>query len=150
MLCLVTTYRTPVDPNKVIVPYLFAILLFIIHVYEEYLTDFEVAMTAITGFHVLERDFLTFAAFLAPCLWITGAILLLKKTHVGYYFLSAFFVPTTIAELAHFVFRHYTAMGSWVVGIFCLVFLPPCSQRLSRFLPIREKSKNFRWPVYLY
>ena len=104
LLWLVTTYRTPIDPHKVIVPYLFTILLFIIHVYEEYLTDFEVAMTDITGFHVLERNFLTFAAFLAPCLWITGAILLLKKTHLGYYFLSAFFVAMTIAELAHFVF----------------------------------------------
>ncbi len=104
LLWLLTTYRTPVDPNKVIVPYLFAILLFIVHVYEEYGTDFEVAMTDITGFHVLEKKFLTFAAFLAPCLWILGAILLLKKNHLGYYFLSAFFVAMTIAELAHFVF----------------------------------------------
>jgi len=104
VLWMATTYRTPIDTQKVIVPYLFTIILFIVHVYEEYMTDFEVAMTDITGFHMLERNFLTVAAFVAPILWLTGAILLLKKTHVGYYFLSFFFVAMTLAELSHFVF----------------------------------------------
>lgn len=104
LLWLATTYRTPIDTQKVIVPYLLTILLFIVHVYEEYLTDFEVAMTDITGFHMLERNFLTVAAFFAPILWITGAILLIKKTHIGYYFLSFFFVAMTIAELSHYIF----------------------------------------------
>jgi hypothetical protein len=57
VLWLASTYRTPVDRGKVIIPYLFAVILFIVHVYEEYLTDFEVAMTDITGFHVLEKTF---------------------------------------------------------------------------------------------
>ena len=78
--------------------------MFIIHVYEEYVTDFEVAITDITGFHVLEKNFLTIAAFIGPSLWLIGAILLLKKTQVGYYFLSFFFVSMIIAELSHFVF----------------------------------------------
>ena len=103
-LWLFTTYRTPIDTQKIIVPYLFAVILFIVHVYEEYLTNFEVAMTDITGFHMLEKNFLTVAAFIAPIIWITGAILLIKKTHLGYYFLSFFFVAMTIAELSHFVF----------------------------------------------
>ena len=34
-------------------------ILLIIHVYEEYLTDFEVAVTDIFGFHVQEQTFLT-------------------------------------------------------------------------------------------
>lgn len=101
---MLTTYKTPIDTQKVIVPYLLAVVLFIIHVYEEYITDFEVAMTDITGFHMLEKNFLTVAAFVAPILWITGAILLIKKTHIGYYFLSFFFIAMTMAELAHFVF----------------------------------------------
>jgi len=101
---LLTTYKTPIDTKKIIVPYLLAVLFFIIHVYEEYLTDFEVAMTDITGFHMLEMNFLTVAAFVAPALWVTGAILLIRKTHVGYYFLSFFFIAMTMAELAHFVF----------------------------------------------
>ena len=44
------------------------------------------------------------AAFLAPIIWIGGAILLLEKTQFGYYALSAFFVAMTIAELSHFIF----------------------------------------------
>jgi uncharacterized membrane protein YraQ (UPF0718 family) len=75
-----------------------------VHVYEEYLTDFEVAITDITGFHMLEKNFLTVAAFIAPIIWITGAILLLKKTHIGFYFLSFFYVAMMFAELSHFVF----------------------------------------------
>lgn len=104
VLWIATTYRTPIDGSKVIVPYLLAVMLFIVHVYEEYVTDFEVAMTDITGFHMLERDFLTVAAFAAPLLWIGGAVLILKKTQLGYYFLSFFFIAMTIAELTHFVF----------------------------------------------
>ena len=63
-----------------------------------------------------ERGFLTVAGFVAPILWLIGAVLLLKRTNIGYYMLSFFFVTMTIAELAHFVFPfiedgtfHYTS-----------------------------------------
>ena len=104
LLWIFTTYRTPIDSNKVIIPYLLTVILFIVHVYEEYLTDFEVAISDISGFHVLERDFLTVAAFAGPMIWLTGAILLLKKTDIGFYFLSFFYVAMIIAELSHFIF----------------------------------------------
>ncbi len=103
-LWLATTYKTPIDTKKIIVPYLLTIVFFIIHVYEEYITDFEVAMTDITGFHMLEKNFLTVAAFFAPIIWITGAILLIKRTHIGFYFLSVFYVAMMFAELSHFIF----------------------------------------------
>ena len=74
---MATTYRTPIDTHKVIIPYLLTIILFIVHVYEEYITDFEVAMTHIKGFHMLERNFLTVAALVAPILWLTGAIFIM-------------------------------------------------------------------------
>ncbi len=99
-----TTYQTPINPHKVIVPYLVTVILFIVHVYEEYLTDFEVAVTDIFGFHVQEQVFMTIAAFMAPAMWILGAILLLKKTQFGYYFLSFFIVAMTMAELSHYIF----------------------------------------------
>jgi hypothetical protein len=84
VLWLATNYRIQIDPLKLIVPYLLTVIFFIIHVYEEYITDFEVAMTDITGFHVLERDFLTITAFLGPVIWLSGAIMLLKRIHAGY------------------------------------------------------------------
>ncbi len=104
ILWMFTIYRTPIDTQKIIVPYLLTIIFFIIHVYEEYVTDFEVAITDITGFHMLEKNFLTVAAFLAPVLWITGAILIIKKTHIGFYFLSLMYVAMMFAELSHFIF----------------------------------------------
>lgn len=99
-----TTYKTPIDPHKVIIPYLITIIFFIVHVYEEYLTDFQVAVTDIFGFHVNEQTFMTIAAFMAPAMWILGAILLLKRTAFGYYFLSFFIVAMTMAELSHYLF----------------------------------------------
>jgi len=36
VLWIFTTYRTPIDTQKVIVPYLLTIIFFIIHVYDEY------------------------------------------------------------------------------------------------------------------
>jgi hypothetical protein len=103
-LWLATTYKTQVDPLKLIIPYLLTLIFFIIHVYEEYITDFEVAMTDISGLHVLERDFLTIVAFLGPVVWLTGAILLLKRIAAGYYFMSSMYVGMILGELAHFVF----------------------------------------------
>jgi hypothetical protein len=103
-LWLATTYKTQVDPLKLIIPYLLTLIFFIIHVYEEYITDFEMAMTDISGLHVLERDFLTIVGFLGPVVWLTGAILLLKRIAAGYYFMSSMYVGMIIGELAHFVF----------------------------------------------
>ena len=62
------------------------------------------------GVHVLERDFLTVAAFIAPVLWLTGAVLLLKRTDVGYYIVSVFFVAMTRDTYDH-VRRAVTAAG---------------------------------------
>lgn len=90
ILWMFTTYRTPIDTQKVIVPYLLTIIFFVIHVYEEYVTDFEVAITDIFGFHMLEKNFLTVAAFGAPIIWIVGAILIIKKTHIGFLFFELF------------------------------------------------------------
>tara|TARA_R110000782_G_scaffold27256_6_gene69128 strand:- start:2387 stop:2956 length:570 start_codon:yes stop_codon:yes gene_type:complete len=127
-----TTYQTPIDPHKVIIPYLVTIVLFIIHVYEEYLTDFEVAVTDIFGFHVQEQVFMSIAAFLGPVLWISGAILLLKRTQFGYYFLSFFIIAMTMAELSHYIFPFmedgtfhyvsgmYTAALPLIPALYCL------------------------------
>ena len=105
VLYMRTAWRTPFDTLKVIVPYLLTVMLFMVHTYEEYLTDFEVVVSRMAGRTVPEPDFLFIVAWLAPLLWVGGAILLIKQWAVGYYFLCAFFVAMTIAELSHFVFR---------------------------------------------
>jgi hypothetical protein len=104
VLYIATAWRTPFDPRKVIVPYLLTVMFFIVHTYEEYLTDFEVLVSTLAGRTVPEADLLFVVAWLAPFIWVGGAIALIKQWAVGYYFLCAFFVAMTIAELAHFVF----------------------------------------------
>jgi hypothetical protein len=104
VLYMGTAWRTRFDARKVIVPYLLTVMLFIVHTYEEYLTDFELLVSTLAGRTVPEADLLFVIAWLAPCIWIGGAIALIKEWAVGYYLLCAFFVAMTIAELAHFVF----------------------------------------------
>lgn len=104
VLYVFTSWRTQFDTMKVIVPYLLTIIFFVIHVYEEYITGFENLVSDISGIHVLQSRFLLVAAFIAPIVWITGAILIIKKTALGYYFLCAFFFAMMVAELSHFVF----------------------------------------------
>ncbi|MDA0239314.1 MAG: hypothetical protein O3A84_04710 [Proteobacteria bacterium] len=104
ILYVATLWRREADSLKLIVPYLLTTMFFIAHVYEEYLTDFEKVATAVGGQEVTEAGFLTFAAFMAPMLWIGGAIMLIKRWAFGMYFLCAFFFAMTVAELAHFIF----------------------------------------------
>ena len=144
VLWLLTTYQTPIDTQKVIIPYLFTIILFIVHVYEEYITDFEVAMTDITGFHILEKNFLTVAAFVAPVLWLIGAILVIKKTQIGYYFLSFFFFAMILAELSHFLFP-FLEDGTfhYVSGMYTAA-LPLIPAGYGLYVTLREIRKEKR------
>lgn len=103
-LYMATVWRRPIDSLNAIVPYLLTVMLFILHVYEEYVTDFEGVVSQLVGRPVPEANFLAFAAFLAPFLWVGGAVMLVKRWAFGLYFLCAFFFAMTIAELAHFIF----------------------------------------------
>jgi hypothetical protein len=104
VLYTVTAWRTEFDTLKVIVPYLLTVMLFMIHTYEEYLTDFENTVSALAGRTVPEFELLSIVAWLAPLLWIAGAVMLIKRWAFGYYFLCAFFVAMTVAELSHYIF----------------------------------------------
>lgn len=99
-----TTYGRPADPERIVVPYLLTVMLFIVHVLEEYLAGFPAAMTDLTGYNVSERNFLMVAAFIGPLLWLAGLVLFYLRTELGNYLTAAFFVAMTISELAHFAF----------------------------------------------
>ena len=101
---IATTWRTEIDVSKVIIPYLLAIVLFMVHTFEEYVMNFETVTSRMAGREISEQQMLFIIAWMAPILWVSGAILLLKRTAFGNYFLCAFFITLTIAELSHFVF----------------------------------------------
>lgn len=103
-LYIATAWRARFDTLKVIVPYLLTVMLFMIHTFEEYVTDFEDTVSALAGRTVPEFDLLLIIAWLAPLMWVGGAVMLIKRWAFGYYFLCAFFVAMTVAELAHYLF----------------------------------------------
>lgn len=104
VLYIFTSWKTPFDTSKVLVPYLLTVAFFIAHVFEEYLTGFEKLVSQISGAEVTQWKFLMVAGFIAPIVWVIGAILIFKQTAIGNYFLCAFFFAMMIAELSHFVF----------------------------------------------
>lgn len=99
-----TTYGIRPRPGTIVVPYLTTVILFIIHVLEEYLTGFPEAMTDLTGHAVSERNFLLVAAFIGPVIWLLSLVLFYMRKEIGNYLVWAFIVAMTVSELAHFVF----------------------------------------------
>src|SRR5262249_55343259 len=69
-----TTLRAPIDPRKIIVPYLLTVVMFIAHVYEEY-RAYSLGFPAITPLRASFEQMVTFAASLAPILWLLGSVM---------------------------------------------------------------------------
>lgn len=152
-LWLLTTYRTPVDPQKVIAPYLVTVVLFIVHVYEEFAAHVEHQLTRLSGLPVTQADFLTIAAFAGPVAWLTGALMLLRRWAFGYFFASTFLFGMMFAELSHFVsplledgtFRYtpgmYTAILPVLSGWFTFrVILREMNGRRGQVEPARAEE----------
>jgi hypothetical protein len=100
---LLTTHRTPIDPHPVLVPYLMTVIAFLVHVYEEYVAHVERHLAALSGLPVTQADFLVIAAFVAPTIWLVGAVMMLKRWAFGWFLGSTFLFGMMFAELSHFV-----------------------------------------------
>jgi hypothetical protein len=142
VIWLLTTYRAAIDFDKIIVVYLLTVILFIIHVYEEFWSHIENVMTRLTGLHVTQQNFLTIAAFIAPVLWLTGALLALKRLHFGYFLVSVFLFGMMFGELTHFVFPIILdARFHYMAGMYTAI-LPSLSAWCAFFLMRREVRKT--------
>ena len=65
VLWLLTTFRTPIDPQPIIMPYLVTVILFIVHVSEEFAAHVE--------------NYLARISVCAPVVWLLGAVMLLRR-----------------------------------------------------------------------
>lgn len=136
-----TTFRKPIDPQKIIIPYLVTVLFFIVHVYEEYLAHVEVEMSALSGFTVSQHDFFTIAAFLSPVIWLLGLLLTLKHWQFGYFLVSTFLFGMMIGELSHFFSPFFNGGYHYSAGLYTAIF--PISGGWYTFGIIRkERSKR--------
>lgn len=115
-LWFMTTYRTPIDPQTIIGPYLLTVIVFIVHVAEEYVAHIEHSLTTISGVAISQADFLAVAAFAAPIVWLAGAVMMLRDWAFGYFFASTFLFGMMFGEVSHLAFPfledgafHYSA-----------------------------------------
>ena len=99
-----TTYGWPADPGPLVVPYLLTVILFIVHVGEEYFTEFWAALSSLSGGTIPQDNFVLVAALVGPVLWLGGLTLLYLRTEIGNWLAWVFVVAMTVSELAHFVF----------------------------------------------
>src|SRR5215510_5027800 len=61
VLWLATTYRTPINPQPIIVPYLITVIMFILHVSEEFAAHVEHYLSRLSGLQVTQTNFLVIA-----------------------------------------------------------------------------------------
>jgi len=142
ILWLLTTYRTPIDPQTIIVPYLVTVILFIVHVYEEFAAHIERYLARLSGLQVTQTDFLIIAAFSGPIAWLLGAVRLLKRWAFGYFFASTFLFGMMFAELSHF-FSPFMEDGTfhYSPGMYTAV-LPVLSGWFTFRIVIREMKER--------
>jgi hypothetical protein len=117
-----TTHRTPIEPQKVIVPYLLTVIMFIVHVCEEY-RAVQLGFPAITPLPASFLEIVTFAASLAPVLWLLGAVMMLKRLPLGFFIVSTFMFGMMFIEPTHLLApfwptgRFHYVGGMWTATV---------------------------------
>jgi hypothetical protein len=144
VLWLLTTYSTPIDARKIIIPYLLTVILFIVHVYEEYTAFVYGYPDILGGVTALDlKTLLTFAAFLSPILWLSGAVMLLMRWSVGYFVVSTFLFGMMFIEPLHFIAPFLQKGGGFqYVGGLWTAILPTVVGWYVFFIIRRETKKE--------
>ncbi len=143
VLWIATTYGTPIDAHAIIASHLLTVVFFIIHVYEEFWSHIETVMTRLTGLNVTQQDFLTIAAFIAPILWLAGAILALKGWQFGYFLVSVFYFGMMFGEPSHFLFPFILdGRFHYVAGMYTAAL--PSLAGWFAFLVMRREIKRIK------
>jgi hypothetical protein len=139
-----TTRKHPVDPHRIIVPYLLTVIFFIAHVYEEYkayLLDYPHILQGLP-FAVTSELMTTFAAFLAPILWLLGSVMTLRHWQVGYFVASTFLFGMMFIEPTHFLAPFLQDGTFHYVGGMWTALLPITSGWYTFFRIRREMQRS--------
>lgn len=138
ILWMLTTHRTPIEPQPVIVSYLITVIAFIVHVSEEYVAHVENHLAVLSGLPVTQTNFLAIAAFAAPIVWLLGAVLVLKRWAFGWFLASTFLFGMMFAELSHFVSPFMDDSPSYYSPGMYTAILPIVSAWLTFGIVLRE------------
>lgn len=86
-------------------PYIFTVVLFLLHKHEEKRFAFFEALAKITGVPPPSADsILAYGLLAVAALWFLIPLLVLRKSELGYYLSWTFFCSMGVTELTHFVF----------------------------------------------
>ena len=126
-----TTYGRPVDPWPLVIPYLITVMLFLIQVGEEYLSQVWNAFSRI-GQPMSERTFIVAAGTVVPLFWLLGLVLLCLRTEIGNWMAWVFAIAMGIVELSHLVFPFMdTGHFGYFSGLYTAVLLIPAGWYLA-------------------
>jgi len=112
------------------IPYIAALLLFIVHRIDEYVSEFQRTLSGITGVPVPEVVSLPIMALLIGSVlaWVLAPVLVKRGYAFGYYLMWTFFVSMGISELAHFLFPLFREGGyGYFPGMASVVLLAPAA-----------------------
>jgi hypothetical protein len=140
-----TTRLTPIDPHRVIIPYLCTVIAFIAHVAEEYVAYIQGHHHILEGspFTLTLELLLLFAATMAPILWLTSAIMFLKRWPVGYFSVSVFLFGMMFIEPTHYLAPFMQGGPPHYVGGLWTAFAP-IGLGWYTFLRIRREIRETR------
>ena len=140
-----TTRKIRIDPQRVVIPYLFTVIAFIAHVAEEYLAYLRGYHHILEGspFTLTLEMLLLFAATLAPILWLTSAIMFLKRWPAGYFAVSVFLFGMMFIEPTHYIAPFIQAGGPHYVGGMWTAFAP-IAMGWYTFLRLRREMVRAR------
>lgn len=103
ILWLRTTYKIRINYTKVIPIYLMTLVLFFIHITEEFITDFPGEINSIFNSSWSLGDFVILIALLGPIIWTSGILGLLYKHPFGQYLTWFVFFGMLIGEPTHYL-----------------------------------------------
>jgi deazaflavin-dependent oxidoreductase (nitroreductase family) len=126
-----TSYGRPADPWPLVIPYLITVMLFLIQVCEEYLSQVWNAFSRI-GQPMSERTFIVAAATIVPIFWLLGLVLLCLRTEIGNWMAWVFAIAMGIVELSHLVFPFVdTGHFGYFSGLYTALLLVPAGWYLA-------------------
>ena len=115
-----TTLHRPPNASAILPAYLIALVLFLLHVLEEYAFDFAGRIAAVAHVRWTEAQFVEVIVLFGPAFWIAGAIGIHKHHPLGNFIAWFFFVAMMLGEPAHLLVfpfleggRYHYFPGMW-------------------------------------
>lgn len=140
-----TSRRAAIDPHRIITPYLLTVIMFIAHVFEEYKAHLLGYPDIVQGapFPISFELMVTFAASLAPIVWILGAVMMLQRWAVGFFVASTFLFGMMFIEASHVAAPFLpTGRFHYVGGLWTAIL--PITFGWYTFLAMRREMRRER------